>query len=1208
MASVGHTASGSRVSRSPAAGQRGRGAPTSIGTTHRAKPSSSKGCAHVASKTKYIIDRLKVLVPYANVCQHRQALLQGRRGAQTATMGSSENRETTPAPTSGGDGDRSRKRLVEEMPAPSCFTCHTPVDRLHVCLSCDYFGCWRPRRQRSGLKRKGAGGDEMEHPHIVSHLTEKDHQFALDFVHLELYCRDCADYVYEPAVSSWLMATHIRWHAALCDSAEPEAKRPRIVSTGSDLSPAQAKYLKEHGAVKPCSGIRGLYNLGATCYLSVVLQALIHNPLMRGWMLSDGHHPSKCRVGRPEWIRSRAPSNAAAESANNGRISPMRGRTSSHANDDDAYRDEDDDEDEVMLGGGKVSLNRHTPSPSPASSALLDQAPAACMACELEASFQAFYSGDPSPFGPVRLLHTMWLLRSDLAGYGQQDAHECLMAMLDTLHVGFTENVLTPMELADESRDLSTQPLAMRVSKKQGSQYIQHTHLNPCPCLIHQAFAGVLQSTVTCSKCGNVTHAHDPMLDISLDIPIRPPAKKDSSGGLRQPEPMVSTSYRMTPPCSYSARSIDVALNEWLESKQSRSNSSSGSKYRKQGGAYDSDDASSASTSVGGKNSGNARSVLQTSMTGGQHPIVTLQDCLAHYTRAEQLQAGSYMCSRCKSDSVSAVKQLCIKELPPVLTFQLKRFEHHNFSGNHRTHTPQSSKVDAFVRLPLHLDMTPYTASALAAHHQAAAALKASAGNATTNTGNALPGSIAGMAIHDVGAGEFMANGGQHGGVHLSGNVADELGVGKDTPIPVLDGPGGSTTLGKRRTDATHSNPSCQYTLFAVIDHIGHLDTGHYTAYAQHRGQWYMFDDATVTKVDIKDVLGYAEEAKVSSGRAAKGKAYMAFYVKSVLDYHDGAMLTTLASGSVMPPASVSAMPPGIGANAMAGMGVSNTRISENGEWIEDAGVVRTRINPNGDVKVERRGRKKGSTNAARKANPTKDLSSTRSGHLVGTPTGAVLQSGEVPTPLSAAAKANAVAVASAKKKRGRPSGATSSHHQPSHNSKSSTLGTGAHNPAGAYHEEGELEAEEGELGEYMAQGSLDIFGTPAGASAGTFGINPMALSMDGSGTTRHRSDDDNYDEGNLSSSPNSHSLSPSSSDSDGEALWARMSKEKAMDDLVPMFSRNPPVPPQPPTMPQGVSPDTHMYVDPSDLASSPANKSAMEFDDDNDDNSDYAL
>lgn len=41
-------------------------------------------------------------------------------------------------------------------------------------------------------------------------------------------------------------------------------------------------------------GIRGFVNLGATCYVSVVLQSLIHNPLVRAFFLAGGHDNQLC--------------------------------------------------------------------------------------------------------------------------------------------------------------------------------------------------------------------------------------------------------------------------------------------------------------------------------------------------------------------------------------------------------------------------------------------------------------------------------------------------------------------------------------------------------------------------------------------------------------------------------------------------------------------------------------------------------------------------------------------------------------------------------------------------------------------------------------------------------------------------------------------------------------------------------------------------
>lgn len=42
------------------------------------------------------------------------------------------------------------------------------------------------------------------------------------------------------------------------------------------------------------AGQKGLLNLGASCYLSVVLQTLVHNPLVKNWFMSDKHPHQLC--------------------------------------------------------------------------------------------------------------------------------------------------------------------------------------------------------------------------------------------------------------------------------------------------------------------------------------------------------------------------------------------------------------------------------------------------------------------------------------------------------------------------------------------------------------------------------------------------------------------------------------------------------------------------------------------------------------------------------------------------------------------------------------------------------------------------------------------------------------------------------------------------------------------------------------------------
>lgn len=183
-------------------------------------------------------------------------------------------------------------------------------------------------------------------------------------------------------------------------------------------------------------------------------------------------------------------------------------------------------------------------------------------------------------------------------------------------------------------------------------------------------------------------------------------------------------------------------------------------------------------------------------LKGGEN---TLAACLRRYTQPEKLGAKEYNCSKCsKSSPVSeASKCLSIRKLPPVLSFQFKRFEHKT------TDKSSAQKIDAPIRFPASLNMAPYTTLVM---------------NLKTNG---------------------MEKENEHGGV------------------PTLSYPGPEAMY--------------EYDLFAVINHEGQIDNGHYTNYARFQDEWYRFDDDKVTNSNL--------------GACLNSPAYMCFYVKRHLDY-----------------------------------------------------------------------------------------------------------------------------------------------------------------------------------------------------------------------------------------------------------------------------------------------------------------------------------
>ncbi|KAI8059576.1 hypothetical protein BC940DRAFT_313446 [Gongronella butleri] len=436
-----------------------------------------------------------------------------------------------------------KTRRDKELPVPRCHGCTDNLSRLHMCLHCVFMGCWK-------------------NGHMRQHLKSSDHTFAMDFGRCTLYCSKCHDYVYD---TEW-MECIIQMERLKLNLGNRQFKS-RSSLTGTIDNSSDVGLMTHNAKLTPCQGIRGLCNMGNTCFMNVILQSFLHNPLLKAYFLSNQHNPKHCST-------------------------------------------------------------KH------------------CLCCEMDRLFEEVY--DPrqkEPHGPCHFLQAMWMSFKELAGYAQQDAHEFFISALNGIHAS--------------SEGHST------------------AH---CKCIVHQTFAGVLQSTVTCCRCGNITTTDDPMLDIS-----------------------VSMSH--------------VSANE-------------------------------STNATTGKHSGASAHLRK-------QRYQTLVGCLDRYTQPEKLGIQDYICCNCGTFQ-EATKQLSIKQLPSVLSFQLKRFEH----------SASASKIDSKIKFPVDLDMTMYTTDAKSLQ-----------------------------------------------------NIAN------------------------------------QYTLFAVINHQGKMDTGHYTMFAKNRQQWFRFDDHHVTMTFQRDVL-----------------------------------------------------------------------------------------------------------------------------------------------------------------------------------------------------------------------------------------------------------------------------------------------------------------------------------------------------------------
>uniref|UniRef100_A0A6P4EAN2 Ubiquitin carboxyl-terminal hydrolase n=1 Tax=Drosophila rhopaloa TaxID=1041015 RepID=A0A6P4EAN2_DRORH len=147
----------------------------------------------------------------------------------------------------------------------NCFECGSYGIQLYACLHCIYFGC------------RGA--------HITSHLRSKKHNVALELSHGTLYCYACRDFIYDARSREYALINRKLEAKDLQKSIGWQPWIPTAKETNLLLANARRRMVRPNQTI----GLRGLLNLGATCFMNCIVQALVHTPLLSDYFMSDRH-------------------------------------------------------------------------------------------------------------------------------------------------------------------------------------------------------------------------------------------------------------------------------------------------------------------------------------------------------------------------------------------------------------------------------------------------------------------------------------------------------------------------------------------------------------------------------------------------------------------------------------------------------------------------------------------------------------------------------------------------------------------------------------------------------------------------------------------------------------------------------------------------------------------------------------------------------
>ncbi|KAK3098342.1 hypothetical protein FSP39_018619 [Pinctada imbricata] len=352
---------------------------------------------------------------------------------------------------------------------------------LWVCLQCGNQGCDRNSRDKHALKH-------YETPRSSCHCL------VINTTSWSAWCYKCDDEVpIERSKRLQECIDLIRKQAGLPqgEGAQGAGKRssggavaPAVTDQSSKTRPIVARTT----SIGSCQKIKGLSNLGNTCFFNAVMQNLTQTPNLESLLID------RSKKGRALTLCDK------------------------HYSDSEDSMDEDSDI-EIMTWKDLPSIDIVLPEAGMLTQSLIN------FLQEMNN-----YTTKSSTVNPGALFGQICKKNQRFRGFQQQDSHELLRYLMDNMRTEEIKRgqtgILKHFKLSENVNPKKVDETTRTKIKEYGRQ-VKHT-------FIDSLFGGHLISTVTCEECKYISQIFEPFLDLSLPVAEEKPQRPNQIVGARK--------------------------------------------------------------------------------------------------------------------------------------------------------------------------------------------------------------------------------------------------------------------------------------------------------------------------------------------------------------------------------------------------------------------------------------------------------------------------------------------------------------------------------------------------------------------------------------------------------------------------------------------------------------------------------------------------